>query len=387
MRRLSRIENEFKDDYEKLALSCQEYAAALLAETRTSKELEIILNHDHINPPYQNFDASLPASSSPSAKENDEKMNLCRLKLAIKYKQKKFVSHSHCQQLLVSLWYEGLPGFRRRNLFLKLIIICIIALSFPLLCIMYILMPKSKLGKIIRQPFIKFICHSASYILFLILLILASQRIKSVMTGPNDGNEHDNSIKGEKRGPGPTSIELMIMVYVLGFIWAEIKQLYQEGIEEYLSNWWNLLDFITNALYIMTIVLRLTAYLMVKAELDAKQETAQYSREKWDPWDPTLISEGLFAVANIFSSLKLVYIFTINPHLGPLQISLGRMVFDIMKFATLILLVVFSFACGLNQLYWYYANMKEQECEILQKTDISEEEIEECYLKIKYFSK
>ena len=78
----------------------------------------------------------------------------------------------------------------------------------------------------------------------------------------------------------------------------------------------------------------------------------------WDTWDPTLISEvnismntiwgnfdamgghlapprmhgperfkimntraqGLFAAANIFSSLKLVYIFSVNPYLGPLQV-------------------------------------------------------------------
>ena len=58
----------------------------------------------------------------------------------------------------------------------------------------------------------------------------------------------------------------------------------------------------------------------------------------WDTWDPTLISEvtshrsrmrttlflsqGLFAAANIFSSLKLVYIFSVNPYLGPLQVKL-----------------------------------------------------------------
>ena len=44
-------------------------------------------------------------------------------------------------------------------------------------------------------------------------------------------------------------------------------------------------------------------------------------REQWDDWDPTLISEGLFAAANIFSSLKLVYIFSVNPYLGPLQVA------------------------------------------------------------------
>ena len=38
------------------------------------------------------------------------------------------------------------------------------------------------------------------------------------------------------------------------------------------------------------------------------------------------------------------------------QISLGRMAIDILKFLTLYLLVLFAFACGMNQLLWYYAD-------------------------------
>ena len=80
-------------------------------------------------------------------------------------------------------------------------------------------------------------------------------------------------------------------------------------------------------------------------------------RERWDTWDPMLISEGLFSAANIFSSLKLVYIFSVNPHLGPLQVSLSRMVMDIMKFFFLYVLVLFAFGSGLNQLLWYVLNL------------------------------
>jgi len=89
---------------------------------------------------------------------------------------------------------------------------------------------------------------------------------------------------------------------------------------------------------------------------------ARATRDKWDAYDPTLISEGLFAAANIFSSLKVIYIFTVNPHLGPLQISLGRMVIDIMKFLFIALLVCFSYSCGVNQLYWYYAEERTRNC-------------------------
>jgi hypothetical protein len=41
-----------------------------------------------------------------------------------------------------------------------------------------------------------------------------------------------------------------------------------------------------------------------------------------------------------------VYIFSVNPHLGPLQVSLSRMVMDIMKFFFLYVLVLFAFSCG-----------------------------------------
>ena len=51
-----------------------------------------------------------------------------------------------------------------------------------------------------------------------------------------------------------------------------------------------------------------------------------------------------------------------NPYLGPLQVSLSRMVIDIMKFTFLYLLVLFAFSCGMNQLLWYYADLEKQAC-------------------------
>ncbi|XP_044254648.1 transient-receptor-potential-like protein [Tribolium madens] len=63
-----------------------------------------------------------------------------------------------------------------------------------------------------------------------------------------------------------------------------------------------------------------------------------------------------------FSALKLVHLFSINPHLGPLQISLGRMVIDIVKFFFIYTLVLFAFACGLNQLLWYFSDLEKKKC-------------------------
>lgn len=91
---------------------------------------------------------------------------------------------------------------------------------------------------------------------------------------------------------------------------------------------------------------RVIAYFQQRSEIAIDPATAYIPRQHWYDYDPQLIAEGLFAAANIFSALKLVHLFSINPHLGPLQISLGRMVIDIVKFFFIYSLVLFAFACG-----------------------------------------
>lgn len=78
-----------------------------------------------------------------------------------------FVAHPNVQQLLASIWYEGLPGFRRKNMVLQAFEIVRIGILFPVFSVGYILAPHSVIGQTMRKPFIKFICHSASYFFFL----------------------------------------------------------------------------------------------------------------------------------------------------------------------------------------------------------------------------
>ncbi|XP_076619198.1 transient receptor potential cation channel gamma isoform X3 [Colletes latitarsis] len=348
LRRLSFLEHEFKCEYQELRRQCQDFATALLDHTRSSKELEILLNHDPTGPAF----------------EHGERMHLNRLKLAIKFRQKKFVAHPNVQQLLASIWYEGLPGFRRKNMVLQALEILRIGVFFPFFSVGYIIAPHSVVGQTMRKPFIKFICHSASYFTFLFMLILASQRIEGLIGDWVGHNVPQHEPAPTKRGAAPTIIEWFILAWVSGLIWSEVKQLWDVGLEEYVNDMWNVIDFVTNSLYVATVALRVVAYYRVQKEMESQgpQIVFELQREQWDTWDPMLISEGLFSAANIFSSLKLVYIFSVNPHLGPLQVSLSRMVMDIMKFFFLYVLVLFAFSCGLNQLLWYYAVMEKKRC-------------------------
>ena len=49
-----------------------------------------------------------------------------------------------------------------------------------------------------------------------------------------------------------------------GLIWSEIKQLWDVGLREYVNDMWNVIDFVTNSLYVATIALRMVAYYKVR---------------------------------------------------------------------------------------------------------------------------
>jgi len=350
LKALAYEESEFREEYLSLRKQCRNFATELLSHTRSSTELAVILNYD-------------PEVSNPY--EDGDSMKLKRLELAIDYKQKTFVAHANVQQLLAALWYSGLPGFRRLPAMQKLCQLVKLVLLFPLYCVQYMLFPDLESSKRSRTPFMKFVLHSASYLFFLLMLILFSVRFEELFVfylGTENMRRNLAESLKRPRGNLPTPIEWIILLYVFGFIFEEIKEIKRDGIKIYFRNMWNILDVMRDGLYLMTMLLRIFAYIQQTIEISKDPQSAFVPREDWHGFDPQLISEGLFSAANVLSALKLVHIFSINPYLGPLQISLGRMVMDIVKFFFIYVLVLFAFACGLTQLLWYFNDIEKQKC-------------------------
>lgn len=73
-----------------------------------------------------------------------------------------------------------------------------------------------------------------------------------------------------------------------------------EGMQSYLRNLWNFIDFSRNFLYTAVIILRIAAYIQQTSEIKSDPAIAYIRREEWNAFDPQLIAEGLFAAANIF---------------------------------------------------------------------------------------
>ncbi|XP_032831183.1 short transient receptor potential channel 1 isoform X1 [Petromyzon marinus] len=316
LKELSLVEVEFRNDYEQLAQQCKSFAKDLLAQARNSRELEAILNHT--------------ASDEPVDKRGllEERMNLSRLKLAIKYDQKEFVSQSNCQQFLNTVWYGEVSGYRRRHVVAKGLTVLALGLAWPGLALAYLLGPRSRLGRVAHAPFTKFVAHGASYFTFLLLL--------------NHYSLVYNEDKKNTMGPALELVDYLIIMWMAGLLWADVKKLWYESLDDFMAESRNQLSFVMNSLYVATFTLKVVANCKFHAIAE---------RKDWDAFHPTLVAEGLFAFANVFSYLRLFFMYTTSSMLGPLQISMGRMLRDFVKFLGMYLLVLVSFAVGLTQLY------------------------------------
>nr|XP_010969958.1 short transient receptor potential channel 7 isoform X4 [Camelus bactrianus] len=288
----------------------------------------------------------------------------------------KFVAHPNCQQQLLTMWYENLSGLRQQSIAVKFLAVFGVSLGLPFLAIAYWIAPCSKLGRTLRSPFMKFVAHAVSFTIFLGLLVVnASDRFEGVKTLPNETfTDYPKQIFRVKTTKFSWT-EMLIMKWVLGMIWSECKEIWEEGPREYVLHLWNLLDFGMLSIFVASFTARFMAFLKAsEAQLYVDQHVQDdtlhnvslppevayftYARDKWWPSDPQIISEGLYAIAVVLSFSRIAYILPANESFGPLQISLGRTVKDIFKFMVIFIMVFVAFMIGMFNLYSYYRGAK-----------------------------
>ncbi|CAL1532323.1 unnamed protein product [Lymnaea stagnalis] len=375
LRRLSRVEKHFKREYRDLADQLSDYVVKLLDRIRTQKELELVLNK--------------------TGKPHQEKFeSLARFKLALNYKEKKFVAHSSCQQRVVRIWYNGMGKLERANWPNRLLMISMFTIAYPFLVLLHIFLPNCKGAKVLQFPVVKFLCNAMSFLGFLLLIVVStiesSQSVSKYRTLGTEYPRHhevygnfceifNNSVYGPDfplRASFPSVTEILMSLWIVGMVCQECNQLFHNGLIEHMLDLYNLLDVVLITVYLATFSLRywtmykfhMALYFMENPNnlLDERGmlESVYWlntDRIFWTPTDPINLLEGSFAVANILSVSRISYLLPANEILGPLQISLGRMLKDIAKFGVLFVLVIFAFMVGLHNLYWYYSEREDIE--------------------------
>ncbi|VDO94073.1 unnamed protein product [Schistosoma mattheei] len=233
-----------------------------------------------------------------------------------------------------------------------------------------------------RCPAAKFATHVVSHFLFLILLAAATFRLEEnydalldeQMLGTGDEETIRQWVQKNFRPSKAiiTHVQICIVLWVAGLLLADIKHIYFAGFRSYICNAYNLLNFCILSMYIGSYTLRIIVdrwvresdlffnattqvnfllqtnnsilvHQMVQNWTQSCHHDKSYfitaSRFRWKYDDPEIVSDVMFAVANVVSFARTTYLMPAFEALGPLQISFTRMLTDITRFMVLYLLV------------------------------------------------
>ncbi|VDL60148.1 unnamed protein product [Hymenolepis diminuta] len=252
----------------------------------------------------------------------------------------------------------------------------------------------SNVAQLLRCPIIKFIGHIMSYLTFILLIAVATFRLDK------DDEEVENPDQWKVRAHQIWSYDFRSQFF------GECKQVYHYGLRDYFRSYYNIMDWASVSLYLGAFALRIFVDLRVQAtekifnyqlkyaltllqnassimsdgrdifdanmEADPQHNYVAYRNQLlsnhtaywlrgcrlwWAPDDPEYISDCLFALANVLSFARVSYLMPAWELLGPLQISLARMINDIIRFMALFFLMLIAFVVGLTNLYWYFSRM------------------------------
>ncbi|XP_074256414.1 short transient receptor potential channel 2-like [Saimiri boliviensis] len=184
--------------------------------------------------------------------------------------------------------------------------------------------PAEQLGRLLKIPVLKFLLHSASYLWFLIFLLGESLVMETQLS----------TFRGRSQSVWENSLH---MIWVTGFLWFECKEVWIEGLRSYLLDWWNFLDMVILSLYLAAFALRLllAGLAHMHCQEDSQGAACHYfttaERSEWHTEDPQFLAEVLFAVTSMLSFTRLAYILPAHESLGTLQISIGKMIDDMIR--------------------------------------------------------
>ncbi|CAH1265671.1 TRPC5 [Branchiostoma lanceolatum] len=344
-----------RPELEQLADRCETFAGELLNEARTTKETGAILEH------------------LCSPEDSPYRKSVSTLQLAVDLKLTKFATHPLCFDYVNQRKFQELSdfsqffqGWETMSSVYAMLSSTAIGLAYPLLCLTHLLAPQSKIGKFSSLSVIRAMYWTWSWLVLLILLLLESQAYR---LGPS---EIDSIIQGTPASTEPVSgTTILIMIWVIDVASKDLQEVRREGLMSHFKQFWNILDFLMVAVYLAHFALRMVAFFKLDAYTEQGTVADDWAHKANEiRFQPIAVADVLFSIFTIIVFMRTVSLFMYYRFLGMLLISIGRMTVDIMKFIVMGGLILFAFACGLNQLYWFYGTMHQYLCSKLSESNL-----------------
>ena len=152
------------------------------------------------------------------------------------------------------------------------------------------------------------------------------------------------------------------MLWIAGMLFQEAKEAYRQGKERYLSQYWNLLTLFMLGLFIASGVLWLSGFFLTvsgKKTWVVSVSDVFGSSSQEITYRLILLSNAFFSIGMVLAFLSFSNAFQVNSVLGPLQLSLVKMVRDIAKFLFLFLLLFLAFGWAERKVYSHYVQARE----------------------------
>ena len=126
----------------------------------------------------------------------------------------------------------------------------------------------------------------------------------------------------------------------------------------YFFKWWNIVTTVMLTLFVVAALLWLAGF-----AITGDWSVFEFSKDKFKAKTGhrfLLVGNSFFSLAIVVSVFHLLDLCQVNSVLGPLQLSLYRMLRDVIKFLLIFSAVFFAFAMGVRNLYSYYNSLLEE---------------------------
>lgn len=207
-------------------------------------------------------------------------------------------------------------------------------LLFPFLAMIYLVAPSLSLSVGLANPVVKFISHTGSFAVFLVLLICSAFQDQF-----NTGMD------------APSILEWLVFLWVVGLAVQELKVFYYQGANLYRRQWWNLVSLLMITFFLLSYCFQIIAYGLVRSWAILDQFGKLVSTLGYQP---ILIANSLYTVGMVLSFFHISSAFQVNATFGPLQLSLYRLFRDVVKFLVFFALLFIAFGFSLRKLYSQY---------------------------------
>lgn len=128
---------------------------------------------------------------------------------------------------------------------------------------------------------------------------------------------------------------------MLGLLLQESLEARRQGFYVYMSKWWNVVDTLIIFTFLVAYAVWLLAWM--------------YYGKLWKPRKSAfIVANVLYASATVVAYFHLTHIFQVDSVLGPLQLSLYKMLKDVCRFLFIFLVLFISFVTGVVKVYSYY---------------------------------